>query len=109
RTVAERRRGQGRSAAAEGLSVDAALEARAGLVRREGEGGGRVTRRPGGTGVDRGVWSAGVDHERAARRRGVDIARRVNRADIEGVRTVAERRRREGRSAGAEHLRVHPA
>ena len=100
---------RGARARREGCRVDPALEARAGVARREAEGRRVVRGRPGRPGGDRGVGWRGVDRERPAGGRRVGVARRVLRAHLEGVGAVGQGCRRERRRARREGRGVDPA
>ena len=102
--------------------VDAALERRAALARREGERRGGVVGRT-GSGPNRSWcrarWcraaGAVLDRERAGRRRRVGVARGIGGADRDAVRAVGQRRRRPRAGALAHaaestrHWNVEPA
>ena len=112
RAVGERRRRVcGDVQAANAAAVDAALEGRAGLVGAEAERR-RRSLVVGPAGPARIVVSGavGVDGERAGGGRGVGVAGGVDRADLEGVLAVGERRRSVcGELAGGERAAVDAA
>ena len=98
----ERGRRVRRGADAEGSVVEAALEVRPGLARRELEGRRPVAGAPRGPGDDRGVGSDGVDAEGEARRGRVERAARVAGTGLERIGAVRKRPPGEGGGAGRE-------